>query len=97
MSQEAEDPVVTMICERSFRVSPARRLSLDLRPLVDQLADSYDVTDRKSSIIIKVDEAATMTLMSTGSGLVQGVEDEEQALSIYNHVLSEATTSGKLD
>lgn len=82
-----------MICEKSYRVSPPKRLHLDLPALASQLSGKYQVSDRKSSLIVRLDSDVTLTLMVTGSGLVQGVVNEEEALSVYKSVLQESEKS----
>lgn len=89
MNRVSEEPTVTMICEKSYRVSPSKRLHLDISALASQLAEKYDVSDRKSSLIVRLESDVMLTLMLTGSGLVQGVANEEEALSLYQSILQE--------
>ncbi len=97
MTDDSEKPAVTMVCEKSFRVTPLKRRNLDLSALASRLANIYNITDRKSSIMVKLDEEVTVTLMSTGSALVQGAKDEEEALFVYKQFLTQASNSDDTD
>ncbi len=97
MSRVSDEPTVTMICEKSYRVSPGNRLNLDLNSFAKRLGDDYQLTNRGASIIVKLESGVSVTVMSTGGALVQGIDDEKEALSIYCRLLSEATRFSKTD
>lgn len=77
---------VATLCTNSFSVSPAQNRNLDLDEIASRVRVKYRVTELKSSIIVRLDTARSITLMTTGSAVIRGVKSRDEALSVYTDI-----------
>ncbi len=80
---------IAMLCTNSFGISPSERRNLDIDSLASRLEEKGRVTKRKTSLVLKLESGASATLMSTGSAVIKGVKDKEEALSLYHDILND--------
>jgi hypothetical protein len=79
---------VIMLCSESFSVSPPELVSLDLDAIEERFSNDYKVTRKLRSIILEKQNGASITLMTKGNAVVNGVKTSEEAKAFYTKVLS---------
>ena len=77
---------ITMLCTNSFSISPSVNRNLDIDSVASKIGSRCKVIKRKTSLLIKFESGASATLMSTGSAVIKGVKDREEALSLYHDI-----------
>ncbi|MFW9931255.1 MAG: ThiF family adenylyltransferase [Candidatus Thorarchaeota archaeon] len=83
---ESKEISITQLCTQSFSISPAKRKELNLADLDIRLRDKHKTLKRNSSILVKFESGASMTLMSTGAAVIKGVKNEAEALTLYKTI-----------
>ncbi len=79
---------VTKLCTNSFSISPIKKRDVDLEAIASQLGDDVKTLKRATSLIIKFDSGASITIMQTGSALVKNVNGPEEAEALYEKIMS---------
>ncbi len=82
-----EGPIVTALCSGTFNVSPMKILNLDLKSIETLLARKHKVTRQEKFLLIETSNAVKVTLSTTGTATIRGVETPEKALSVYLDIL----------
>ncbi len=86
-SSESDELSITMLCTNSFSISPSKPLALDLESVVTRV-ETQRLLRRKTSVIIKFASGISVTLMNTGSAVIKGAKDKDEALSVYHTLVS---------
>jgi adenylyltransferase/sulfurtransferase len=82
-----DGPIVTALCSGTFNVSPMKILNLDLKSIENLLARKHKVVRQEKFLLIETSGAVKVTLSTTGTATIRGVETPEKALSIYLDIL----------
>ena len=82
-----DGPIVTALCSGTFNVSPLKILHLDLKSIERLLAKKYKVLRQEKFLLIETSNAEKVTLSTTGTATIRGVETPEKALSVYLDIL----------
>ncbi|MGY5873254.1 MAG: HesA/MoeB/ThiF family protein [Candidatus Thorarchaeota archaeon] len=77
----------TQLCSQSFNISPPRMEKLDLTKLVKKIDRSYTTKSTSRSVLVTLESGETITLMSSGSAIVKGVDTAEEAIRLYELIL----------
>lgn len=80
---------VTQLCSQSYNISPPTIENLDLKDLAMKLEETYSVKSAGRSILIKTRRGEKVTLMSSGSAIIKGVDTADDALRLYELILKE--------
>ncbi len=78
---------ITHLCTHSFSISPIENRNLDISEIAVRLASEYKTIKMGSSLIVKLDSGARITIMATGNAVIKGVDTQEEALSLYRQVV----------
>ncbi|MGY5880008.1 MAG: HesA/MoeB/ThiF family protein [Candidatus Thorarchaeota archaeon] len=79
---------VTQLCSQSYNVSPPKIERLNLTELAQKLDQSYSVKSTDRSIIVKFRNGEKLTLMASGSAIIKGVDTADDAIRLYELILS---------
>ncbi len=85
---EANDITATQLCSQSFNVSPAKIGKLNLNEIAQNLNQSYSIKITERSVLVNLASGEKITLMSSGSAIIKGVDTAEDAIRLYNLILS---------
>ncbi len=85
---EANDITATQLCSQSFNVSPVKIGKLNLNEIAQNLNQSYSIKITERSVLVNLASGEKITLMSSGSAIIKGVDTAEDAIRLYNLILS---------
>ncbi|TFG28087.1 HesA/MoeB/ThiF family protein [Candidatus Thorarchaeota archaeon] len=86
IEEERDRLSVTMLCSMNFNVSPPKLENLNLERTARLLSESYSVTQTSKSIVIILKSGQKVTLMSSGSAIIEGVNTPEEAKRLYQQI-----------
>lgn len=78
---------VTQLCSQSYNISPTRIEKLDLDGIAQKLDRSYSIKSTSRSILVTLKSGEKITLMSSGSAIIKGVETADDAIRLYELIL----------
>jgi len=81
------DITATQLCSQSFNVSPPTIGKLDLNEIAQSLGQSHSVKSTERSVIVDFASGEKITLMSSGSAIIKGVDTAEDAIRLYKLLL----------
>jgi len=80
---------VTQLCSQSFNISPPKIEKLDLSKIAKRLEDSYSIKSTDRTVLVNLSSGEKITLMSSGSAIIKGVDTAEEAIRLYELILGE--------
>ncbi len=85
---QSEAPRVTTLCSGTFNLTPASQIEIDMDSIAEQLSSSYEVKQAKRWLKIRTESGIEVTLMPQANAIIKGVKSEQEALEIYQTILS---------
>lgn len=84
---KTDEIAVTQLCSQSFNISPPRLGKLDLHEIAQKLDQSYSIKTTGKSVLVNLASGEKITLMSSGSAIIKGVDTAEDAIRLYESIL----------
>ncbi|TFH03774.1 MAG: HesA/MoeB/ThiF family protein [Candidatus Thorarchaeota archaeon] len=81
------DITVTQLCSQSYNISPPKKEKLNLKEIAQKLDQSYSVKSTHTSILVTLTTGEKVTLMTSGSAIVKGVDTADDAIRLYELIL----------
>lgn len=78
---------VTQLCSQSYNISPPKIERLNLDKITKKLDRKYSIRSTGKSILITLTSGEKITLMSSGSAIIKGVDTAEEAIRLYEFIL----------
>jgi hypothetical protein len=85
--QNLDNIIATQLCSQSYNISPPTIGKLDLSEIAKRLSQYYSIKSSGLSIQVNLTSGEKVTLMSSGSAIVKGVESAEDAIRLYELIL----------
>jgi len=82
------ETTVTQLCSQSYNVSPPEIEKFNLNELAEKLGQSYSIKSTGRSVLVTLPTGEKITLMSSGSAIVKGVNTADDALRLYELILN---------
>lgn len=83
---KSEELNVTMLCSKSFNVTPANMENIDLDKGGIRLPKTYSVVQAGKFLVINMSSGEKITLMKSGSAIIKGVDTAEHAARLYKQI-----------
>ena len=81
------DITAIQLCSQSFNVSPPEIGKLNLNEIAQNLDQSYSIKSTERSVLVSLASGEKITLMSSGSAIIKGVDTAEDAIRLYKLIL----------
>ncbi|MHA1770640.1 MAG: HesA/MoeB/ThiF family protein [Candidatus Thorarchaeota archaeon] len=82
-----EEISVSALCTNSFNITPAKKMSLDLKSIGERLKPKHKVRVSGLFLSVELENGITVTVMKKGTAVVKGVTDPKEALRLYKSVV----------
>jgi len=79
---------VTQLCSQSYNISPPTIGKINLEKISKKLEETYSVRSTSRSILVKFRTGEKVTLMSSGSAIIKGVDTADEAIRLYELILT---------
>lgn len=86
---ENSEITATQLCSQSYNISPPKIEKLNLDELVQKLGQSHSVKSTGRSVMVTLQTGEKITLMSSGSAIIKGVDTADEAIRLYELILTE--------
>ncbi len=86
--EESNDISVHMLCSGSFNVSPTHIMNLDLDEIQRKIEAKYNIKRTQKLLIVKIRKGVKMTLMSSGTAVIRGVNSVDEARDLYQEIVN---------
>lgn len=80
--------IVTQLCSQSYNISPPKIEKLNLTELAQNLDQSYTIKSAGKSMLVTLTTGEKVTLMASGSAIIKGVDTADDAIRLYEIILS---------
>lgn len=81
------DITAIQLCSQSFNISPPKIGKLNLIEIAQSLDKSYSIKSTERSVIVNLASGEKITLMSSGSAIIKGVDTAVDAIRLYKLIL----------
>ena len=88
---KTNDIIVTQLCSQSYNISPPKIEKLNLKKLATTLDQSYSIKSTDRSLLVSLTSGEKITLMASGSAIIKGVNTADDAIRLYELILSKNT------
>ncbi len=78
---------IHLMCSGSFNVTPVESTTLDLERIKQKIGGKYATRLTKRFLIVTIREGVKMTLMTTGTAVIKGVNSIEEAQDLYTEIV----------
>jgi adenylyltransferase/sulfurtransferase len=85
---QSEAPRVTTLCSGTFNLTPGSPIDIDLNMIAERLGSSYEVRQAKRWLKILLRSGVEVTLMPQANAIIKGVKSEQEAIKIYQTILT---------
>jgi hypothetical protein len=86
---ETSEITATQLCSNSYNISPSEIKKLNLVELAQKLGQSYSIKSTGRFLLIKLPTGEKMTLMISGSAIIKGVDNADDAKRLYELILTQ--------
>lgn len=84
---KTNDITAIQLCSQSFNISPPEIGKLDLNEIAHNLDQSYSIKSTERTVQVNLPSGEKITLMSSGSAIIKGVDTAEDAIRLYKLIL----------